>query len=179
MMVLDGYPAGTVFEVWVLNPSTLRAVGPYEYELTQDDVDAVRLEADAVAAAYAHFAAMPDPTRSDEWNDPAAWRQKFNLVSTSGAFRYATLDASSAIEKRVREFMRARKAASVAESDLETAKKLMKQHVAEQVEAARLVDPDAKRVKAYSLTQVVTFSLDARGTMRVKEEPIEADAAAA
>jgi hypothetical protein len=42
MMALAGYPPGTLFEVWVVDPGTFRAVGPYEYTLEQADIDQAR-----------------------------------------------------------------------------------------------------------------------------------------
>lgn len=179
MMSLAGYPAGSVFEVWVINPSTMRATGPRVYTLDQEHIDDARLERDRVSKAYAHFAAMREPIRCDEWNDAEAWRRMFGLRSTSGAFRYPQLDASAAIEKRVRSFMRAREAASLATAELDAAKALIRPHVEEQIEAARALDPEAKKVSAYGADTIVTFSLTANGAMRVDERPLEPDTSTA
>lgn len=178
MMVAAGYSAGAPFEIWVIDPSSMRATGPYRYALDQDDVDEARVEAGKVEKAYAHFAAIDEPWMSDEWNDPEAWRSMFGLRSTSGAFHYSTLDASPEIEKRVSEFMRTRAARKVAEAEEEAAKKLIRPHVEEQIAMAREIDRDAKRVSAYSGDTIVTFSLTSNGQMRVDEKPRPAASAA-
>lgn len=179
MMAAAGYAPGSVFEVWVIDPSTMRATGPYEYTLTAEDIDEAGVELGKACRAYEHFAAMEQPMRCDEWNDPEAWRRMFGLRSTSGAFHFTTLDACGAIEKRVREFVRTRRARIEAERDEATAKALIRPHVEEQIALARKLDPDVKRIAAHAADQVVVFSLTSNGVMRADERPPEPAADAA
>lgn len=174
MMALGGYPAGSVFEVWVLNPGTMRAEGPFEYALEQEHIDAARAELAGVSKAYAHFASLPDPTGSPDWNDPVAWRNAFGLESTSGAFRYTSLDASGAIESRNRAYLRAKAKADEAKRELDTAKDLIRTHVVEQIAAARTAGEQCKSVVAYSGDELAVYTLASNGAMRVTVKPLEA-----
>lgn len=166
MMALDGYPAGSVFEVWIVNPSTFRATGPYTYELEQHHIDEARGELAGVTDAYRHFDSFEQPWAEPEWNDPDWWRG-LNLESTSGAFRYATLDASGAIEARNRAYLKARAAAKEAKRAEDEAKALIREHVEEQIAAARRDGEHVKSVRAFSGDQEATYAIDARGAMRV------------
>ncbi len=179
MMAADGYPAGSVFEVWMLNPSTFRAVGPFEYTLEQDHIDAWRAELAGVDKAYRYFDREPDPVGSDDWNSPSYWLDEFGLESTSGAFRFTTLDASGAIEARNRAYLRARNAAREAKRVEDEAKALIRAHVEEQIAAAVAAGEQAKSVTAFSGDEIATYTLDKRGAMRCTTKPLEtADAAA-
>lgn len=181
MLALDGRAAGDEFEIWMVDPGTLAAAGPYVYELRQEDIDEALLEVGRVDKAWRHFTAMEEPVESDEWNDPEAWRRLFGLRSTSGAFRYPTLDADVAIEARVNAFTKTRKALAKAEFEAEQAKKLIRPHVEEQIALARRANPDAKRITAHGADGVIVeFQLTSNGQMRVSEKPKPAadDAAA-
>lgn len=169
MMALAGYPDGSVFEIWVIDPGTMRAVGPYEYTLEPQHIDDAMAELDGVTRAFAHFSELESPTDFRFWNDPAWWEANFGLVSTSGAFRLDTLDASDAIEKRNRAFLRARARASEAKRELDEAKALIRPHIEEQLAAST-----SKSVRAYSGDLEATYTIDKRGALLVTERAIEA-----
>lgn len=166
MMALAGFAAGSVFEVWVIDPSAMRAHGPHEYELAQEHIDAARKELRGVTDAVRHFEAFTEPTSEPEWNDPEWWRG-LGLVSNSGAFRLETLDASGAIEARNRLYLRARAKAAEAKREEDEAKALIRRHVEEQLAAARAAGREVKGVRAFSGDQEATYAIDKRGAMRV------------
>jgi hypothetical protein len=174
MLALAGYPADSTFQIWVINPSTLRATGPHPYTLTSDDITAAHAELAAVSEAYAYFADLADPTRSPVWNDADAWRERFGLESTSGAFRYASLEASDAIDKRNLAYLRARENARLAKAEEEAARELIRTHVTEQLDAAKRDGIDAKSVIAYGVDDMAIYTVDKRGAMRCTIKPIEA-----
>jgi hypothetical protein len=176
MMALAGFDAGSEFEIWVIDPGTFRAVGPYEYTLTGGDIFAAGVETSGVARAYRHWERInesEDVTIYPEWNDPAFWETQFGLTSTSGAFRYDTLDASGAIEKRNRLYLAARRRAAEAKAEADAAKALIRVHVEEQINAAREAGETIKSVRAYSGDMEATYTIDARGALLVKERARE------
>jgi len=173
MMSAAGYPAGTPFEIWVVDPGTFRAVGPYCYELEQADIDAWTAELAGVDAAWHYFAQFDDPTTTESWNDEAEWLHTFGLESSSGAFRVESLDASAAIEKRVYMYLAAKKRADDAKRELDTAKSLIRKHVDEQ-----LTGRDTNKIVAYSAEELVTFAIDKRDAMRVTTRPHVVEGAA-
>jgi hypothetical protein len=179
MMALAGYPAESVFEVWVIDPGTFRAVGPHEYVLEQEHIDAARRELDAVTMAFAWFNRATNPTSLPEWNDAEHWRDQWGLESTSGAFRLATLDASGAVEARNRAYLRAREAARIAKAEEEAARDLIRTHVQEQLAAAQAEGVDARSVIAYGVDSMAVYAIDKRGAMRCTVKPIEAAETAA
>ncbi len=169
MMALAGYPAGSVFEIWVVDPGTMRAVGPYEYTLEHQHITEARMELAGVSKAFKFWSGMDaDPTQHPYWNDPDAWIGSFGLGSTSGAFRFDTLDASGAIEKRNRAFLRARARASEAKRELDEAKALIRPHIEEQLAAST-----SKSVRAYSGDLEATYTIDKRGALLVTERATE------
>jgi hypothetical protein len=178
MLALGGYPAGTIFEIWMGDPGTLRLVGPYEYTLEQEHIDDARRELAGVSDAYRHFTAFDQPSIEPEWNDPEWWRG-LGLESTSGAFRFTTLDASGAIEARNRGFLRAREAAAAATRELDAAKDAIRVHVEEQIAAAVAAGEQVKSVAAYSGNELAVYTLDKRGAMRCTVKPFEAAETAA
>jgi hypothetical protein len=176
MMALAGFDAGSEFEVWVIDPGTFRAVGPYEYTMNEDDLLAVGVETSGVARAHRHWSQLnleEDVTLAPEWNDPDYWQLAFGLTSTSGAFRYDTLDASGAIEKRNRLYLAARRRAAEAKAEADAAKALIRVHVEEQINAAREAGETIKSVRAYSGDMEATYTIDARGALLVKERARE------
>lgn len=184
MLTLAGYPAGTVFEVWMIDPSDLEAVGPFEFELEDEHVAATHTEIAGVTSAYAHFAGIKaaggDPTEAPEWNDPVAWRTLWSLESTSAAFAYTSLDASPAIEARVSSWLRATTAAKAAKSFADDENDALWVHIDEQLALAQKIDPSATRVTAYGADQVVTFSRKSNGARNPQVKPVKkTDAAAA
>lgn len=179
MLALGGYPAGTTWGTWMVNPSTLRAVGPHEETLTQEDIDAAKAEFSRVTTAYNYFAAKESPTDDPAWNDSSAWWEMFGLRSTSGAFRFDTLDASAPIEKRARGFVNARRARKAAELAEETAKKLIRPHIEEQLALARETNPKVKHVISRGAGVDIKFSVQANGVLRVDEAPAAASEVAA
>lgn len=175
MLALAGSPAGTPFDVWMVHPGMLAARGPFTHLLEQQHIDDALAEAEAVANAWRFFVQLdltPEQLRDHPvWNSPAEWRERWGLVSTSGAFHYRSLDASDAIEARVEAFLHARREAADANAAADAAKRAIRRHVDEQLDQARLRGQSAKSVSAYSADAVVTFTVDARGAMRVTERP--------
>jgi hypothetical protein len=174
MLALAGYPAGSEFEIWVVCPSTFRAVGPYTYTLDAEHIDATGRELDGVTAAYTVFSRCEDPTAHPGWNDPAYWALTFGLESSSGAFRYERLDASGAIEARNRRYLAARERAAEAKREADDAKQLIRTHVEEQLAAATKAGALAKSVTAYSGDMEATYTIDKRGALRVTTRTIDA-----
>jgi hypothetical protein len=178
MMALAGYHAGSEFEIWVIDPGTMRATGPYVHTLDALDIIEAQTELVGVNNAYVHFAQLDSPKDAEGWNDPEFWREAFKLEGS--AFWYETLDASAAIEKRVRRDVRLYQQRKQLEAD-------WKQHdrddmrpvILEQIQLAQLADPTAKSVKAYSADEIVTYTLDARGAIRRTIQPVEASENAA
>lgn len=179
MMALAGYPAGSEFEVWVIDPGTFRAVGPYVYTLDDGHILAARRERAGVSAAYAMFTAMEDPTSHPAWNDPTYWESVFGLDSNSGAFRYERLDASGAIEARNRRYLAARERAAEAKREADDAKQLIRTHVEEQLAAATKSGLLTKSVTAHSGDMEATYTIDKRGALRVTTRTIDTGAEAA
>lgn len=171
MMALAGMPAGSPFEVWVIDPGTFRAVGPYCYTLEEEDIAEARHELAGVSKAFGYFHGIDLAGNQSEWNDPEFWEREFDLASTSGAFRFDTLDASGAIEKRNRAYLRARAAVKQAKQAEDTEKELIRAHVEEQIAAAVAAGEQVKSVRAYSGDVQATYTIDARGAMRCTEKP--------
>lgn len=180
MMALGGYPPNTVFEIWVISPSTMRAVGPYEYTLDEEHITEARAELQAVSDAWTFFSKLDDPTQAPEWNDRAAWSTMFGLRSPSTAFHIDSLDACAAAEKRVRLWERTHDAKKLAEAEHDAAKELLYPVIKEQVALARANgQPDAKKVSCYSLTDVWDFTVTTNGQVRPKRREISVENAAA
>lgn len=171
MMALAGYPAESVFEVWMVDPSTMRAAGPHEHTLDQEHIDAARAELDGVTRALSYFAKLDDPTRSPHWNDPVAWRELFSLESTSAAFKLPRLDANGAVEARVRAERRAAEKLAIAKHEHAVASDLLFQRVDEQLELLRETDPNAKSVIAYSGDDIVHYGRKSNGAKQVTVKP--------
>lgn len=169
MLVAHGRIAGERWHTWMVHPGALKARGPFEHELTRDDVVRIRAELDATLQVYAHFQQADDPTQLPEWNDPEWWRAR-GLESTSGAFILERLDASAAVEARNRAFLRAREALRAAKAEEEAARQLIRTHVEEQLR----LNPDASSVLAYSGDAVAVYSVDKRGALRCVEKPVDA-----
>jgi hypothetical protein len=169
MLVADGKRAGTFWHTYMVHPGTLKARGPFEHTLTEQDVDRICMELEATIEAHKQFSAADDPTQLEEWNDPEYWRSEFGLESTSGAFVFERLDASAAIESRNRQYLRARARLREAKAEEEAAKALIREHVAEQLRH----NPDARSVTAYGGDLVAAYSIDKRGALRCVEKPIE------
>jgi hypothetical protein len=168
MMALAGYPAESVFEIWVIDPGTFRATGPYEYTLEQDHIDAARRELVGVNDAYRHFASFAQPSREPEWNDPDWWKG-LGLESTTNAFRYAPADASAAIEARVRAERRAAAALKAAKHDADTASDLIYQFVDEQLAAAAAAGEPVKSITAYAGDKLVSYGRKSNGAKHITE----------
>lgn len=174
MLTYAGYASGTVWETWMIDPSSMRATGPFLDTLTDEDVQAARVELERMTFAFDFWSAVGIPVEQTEgWNDPAFWLDRFGLESSSGAFRYPSLDASGAIEARVRMYLAAKKRAAEAAHDLDTAKNLIRPHVEEQI-----ADADTNKIAAYSADEIATFSIDKRGAMRVTTRPHQIEGAA-
>lgn len=169
MLVADSKPAGTHWHTYMVHPGSLKARGPFEHELTEQDVDRICTELEATIAAYKQFKDEPKPYELDEWNDPAYWRSEFGLESTSGAFVFERLDASAAVEARNRQYLRARARLREAKAEEEQAKAVIRQHVEEQL----LFNPEARSVLAYGGDVVAAYSIDKRGALRCTEKPLE------
>lgn len=179
MLIEAGYAVGSEWDTWVGSLAQMAVRGPFTNTLTQDVVDAYLLEQAGVAKAWALFNDVEDPKAHPWWNDSAAWREQFGLESTSGAFRFDSLDANGAVEARNRAYLRARAEASEAEREKKQAQKLIEQHVREQIALKRLEDPNAKSVVAYSGDRIATYTLTSNDQMRVTEREDKAPAISA
>lgn len=179
MLVEAGYRAGTEWHTWMGSLGQMRVRGPFVHVLTQEAMDAYLVEREAVDRAWRYFASVKDPLRDPSWNDPDAWVSMLGLVSTSGAFRFASLDANGAIERRHRRAMQLKAEAKAAQVEAEAARELIHQHVREQIDLARQTDPSVKSVRAYAGEKVATYTLRKDGAIVVTEKPFIEDAGAA
>lgn len=161
------------FDVWMVHPGTLEATGPHTHPVTFQHIEDAYAELRGVSAAYDHFRTMPEPSKAEGWNSPAFWLKQFGLTSTSGAFQYERLDASGAIEARNWAFVNARAKAKEAKAAEDAAKALIRPHVEEQ-----LALTGGKSVTAWGADTIVTYTIDARGAMRVTEKAHDVEAVA-
>ena len=171
MLALAGYPDGTTWETWVINPSTFQAVGPHERMLTIEEIESARRELDGVVKAFTFWSheLAHNPREHDGWNDPDYWQRLFGLTATSDPFYYPPTDASAAIEKRVRAERRAAAALKAAKHDADTASDLIYQFVDEQLAAAAAAGEPVKSITAYAGDKLVSYGRKSNGAKHITE----------
>lgn len=181
MMALAEYPPESVFEIWMVNVGTFRAVGPYEYTLHAEDIASAIEQLAGVSKAYAYFTPAAGQRAMDinGWNDASFWESEFGLKSTSSAFKYDRVDASGAIEKRVRAERRAAKALAAAKAEHQSLRDDIYKFVDEQIAAHAEAGETITGVTAWGADEKVIYGRKSNGAVNVTVKPFDAAETAA